>query len=93
MDRRQRKSADILIQCQCAGAEEKEIWELNEDGSEFVRVKKLVGCDESCINRVLFYECDPKHCPCGEACSNRRFQEKRDFQGLQVYPVSLVCLQ
>ncbi|KAI9485998.1 MAG: hypothetical protein EXX96DRAFT_27658 [Benjaminiella poitrasii] len=44
-----------------------------------------VGCGEDCINRMLFYECEPKYCPCGERCSNQRFQRKEKIKGLQVF--------
>ena len=30
-----------------------------------------LGCGEDCLNRLSFIHCDPKLCPCGEACSNR----------------------
>lgn len=29
------------------------------------------GCGENCLNRLSYIHCDPKLCPCGEACSNR----------------------
>ncbi|KAF5826675.1 hypothetical protein DUNSADRAFT_2393, partial [Dunaliella salina] len=31
------------------------------------------GCAENCLNRHSYIHCDPKSCPCGEACSNRPF--------------------
>jgi len=31
------------------------------------------GCAEHCLNRHSYIHCDPKNCPCGEACSNRPF--------------------
>jgi hypothetical protein len=43
------------------------------------------GCGDDCINRMMFYECDPKHCPCGEQCSNQRFQRKERKKTLEVY--------
>ncbi|KAG0237479.1 Histone-Lysine N-Methyltransferase ash1l [Actinomortierella wolfii] len=36
----------------------------------------VVGCGEDCYNRVMFYECVSAHCPCGDQCSNQRFQRK-----------------
>ena len=36
------------------------------------------GCSENCINRMMFVECDPKYCPCGDECKNCRFQ-KREY--------------
>ncbi|KAL0144875.1 hypothetical protein V8B55DRAFT_1456632 [Mucor lusitanicus] len=44
-----------------------------------------MGCGEDCINRMLFYECDPNCCPCGDQCSNRRFQRKERTKELQVF--------
>ena len=34
-------------------------------------------CDEGCLNRVMFYECDNNTCALDNPrnCSNRRFQE------------------
>jgi len=32
-----------------------------------------VACGEGCINRAVFCECDPRSCPCGDACENRPF--------------------
>ncbi|KAI8976993.1 hypothetical protein BDF20DRAFT_835829 [Mycotypha africana] len=43
------------------------------------------GCGEDCLNRMLFYECDPKYCPCGDQCSNQRFQRKETKKGLQIF--------
>ncbi|KAG0213825.1 Histone-Lysine N-Methyltransferase ash1l [Mortierella sp. GBA30] len=43
-----------------------------------------VGCGEDCYNRVMFYECVVGHCPCGDLCSNRRFQQKHDDNHLRV---------
>lgn len=34
------------------------------------------GCEEGCINRMMFYECHKDFCPCGERCVNRRFQNR-----------------
>ncbi|KAI9244085.1 hypothetical protein EDC94DRAFT_25426 [Helicostylum pulchrum] len=47
--------------------------------------KDQSGCGDDCINRMLFYECDPKCCPCGTKCSNTRFQRKERKKGLQVF--------
>lgn len=43
-----------------------------------------VGCGEDCYNRVMFYECISAYCPCGDQCSNQRFQKKHDEDHLQV---------
>ncbi|KAI8137962.1 hypothetical protein BJV82DRAFT_524413 [Fennellomyces sp. T-0311] len=42
-----------------------------------------LGCGEDCLNRMLFYECDPKTCPCGDQCSNQRFQQKKYITELE----------
>lgn len=36
-----------------------------------------VECDEECLNRASFYECDHQNCglQSGKDCSNRAFQE------------------
>ncbi|KAG0001134.1 Histone-Lysine N-Methyltransferase ash1l [Entomortierella chlamydospora] len=43
-----------------------------------------VGCGEDCYNRVMFYECVSAHCPCGDQCSNQRFQRKHKEDHLRV---------
>ncbi|KAF9360604.1 Histone-Lysine N-Methyltransferase ash1l [Mortierella sp. AD094] len=43
-----------------------------------------VGCGEDCYNRVMFYECISAHCPCGDQCSNQRFQKKHKEDHLRV---------
>ncbi|KAI9244166.1 hypothetical protein BY458DRAFT_485574 [Sporodiniella umbellata] len=44
-----------------------------------------LGCGEDCINRLLFYECDAKYCPCGAKCSNQRIQKKACDYRLEVF--------
>ncbi|CEO95530.1 unnamed protein product (mitochondrion) [Plasmodiophora brassicae] len=39
--------------------------------------------DDSCINRVMQFECDPRCCPCGNACQNQRFR-KRQYPKIQL---------
>ena len=34
--------------------------------------------DSDCLNRVIYFECNPKTCPTGDACKNRRIQ-KSDY--------------
>ncbi|KAL8615961.1 hypothetical protein ACOMHN_034637 [Nucella lapillus] len=34
------------------------------------------GCLDDCLNRVVFTECTPETCPCGEQCSNQRIQRQ-----------------
>eukprot|EP01087_Luapelamoeba_hula_P019068 TRINITY_DN6266_c0_g1_i1.p1 TRINITY_DN6266_c0_g1~~TRINITY_DN6266_c0_g1_i1.p1 ORF type:complete len:527 (-),score=84.32 TRINITY_DN6266_c0_g1_i1:484-2064(-) len=32
------------------------------------------SCGDNCLNRVMYYECLEKYCPCASLCKNRRFQ-------------------
>jgi len=34
------------------------------------------GCGDDCLNRSLFYECNPRFCRCEESCKNQRFQRR-----------------
>lgn len=43
------------------------------------------NCGEKCYNRCMFIECLPGQCPCGDSCTNRRFQKKEFVRELQVY--------
>ncbi|KAF9934577.1 Histone-Lysine N-Methyltransferase ash1l [Linnemannia zychae] len=43
-----------------------------------------IGCGDDCYNRVMFYECVSAHCPCGDLCSNQRFQKKHNEDHLRV---------
>ncbi|KAH7387091.1 hypothetical protein KP509_16G004500 [Ceratopteris richardii] len=58
---RQRKVEEIDEQMICS-------CEPPEDGS--------LGCGEDCLNRSLNIECISQTCPCGDACSNQRFQKQ-----------------
>ncbi|KAF5202810.1 Histone-lysine n-methyltransferase ashh2, partial [Thalictrum thalictroides] len=40
-----------------------------------------LGCGDGCLNRVLNIECVRGTCPCGDYCSNQRFQ-KRNYSKL-----------
>ena len=40
------------------------------------RMRKIMGCGEDCLNRILMIECGNK-CPVGEHCANKRFQKRR----------------
>lgn len=33
-------------------------------------------CTDNCLNRLLYTECDPKRCICGEKCQNMRIQNQ-----------------
>eukprot|EP00117_Sycon_ciliatum_P036417 scpid50427/ scgid3133/ Histone-lysine N-methyltransferase ASH1L; ASH1-like protein; Absent small and homeotic disks protein 1 homolog len=35
------------------------------------------GCGDDCLNRLVFTECLPGQCACGERCSNQRFQKRQ----------------
>ncbi|KAM9293897.1 LOW QUALITY PROTEIN: histone-lysine N-methyltransferase ASH1L [Gastrophryne carolinensis] len=41
------------------------------------------GCMEDCLNRMIFAECSPNTCPCGERCSNQRIQRHEWVQCLE----------
>ncbi|KAM5129489.1 histone-lysine N-methyltransferase ASH1L [Mantella aurantiaca] len=41
------------------------------------------GCAEDCLNRMIFAECSPNTCPCGEQCSNQRIQRHAWVQCLE----------
>ncbi|RKP04543.1 hypothetical protein THASP1DRAFT_33679, partial [Thamnocephalis sphaerospora] len=44
------------------------------------------GCTEdSCFNRMMFYECSPKRCPCGKQCQNQRFRRHEFVRELEVF--------
>ncbi|KAL8687943.1 MAG: hypothetical protein Q9218_006018 [Villophora microphyllina] len=38
-----------------------------------------IGCDQDCLNRHMFYECDDANCNVGaDRCNNRRFEELKE---------------
>ncbi|MBW0527466.1 hypothetical protein O181_067181 [Austropuccinia psidii MF-1] len=37
------------------------------------------GCNEKCLNRIMFYLCDPKRCRLGQSCSNIPFNQRKDI--------------
>ncbi|NWU94235.1 ASH1L methyltransferase, partial [Upupa epops] len=41
------------------------------------------GCMEDCLNRMIFAECSPNTCPCGEQCCNQRIQRHEWVQCLE----------
>ncbi|GBP07646.1 Histone-lysine N-methyltransferase ash1 [Eumeta japonica] len=43
------------------------------------------GCPEDCINRLVFAECSPQLCPCGEKCRNQRIQKHEWASGLEKF--------
>lgn len=43
------------------------------------------GCGDDCINRMMQYECSPRHCPAGDSCSNQPFRNNEGVKDLQVF--------
>ncbi len=43
-------------------------------------------CSNSCLNRLCYIECNPKTCPAGHKCCNRRFQT-RNYPKLRPFKV------
>ncbi|XP_076465119.1 uncharacterized protein LOC143296954 isoform X2 [Babylonia areolata] len=43
------------------------------------------GCLEDCLNRVVFTECTPETCPCGDQCSNQRIQRQEWANNLEKF--------
>ncbi|XP_046948650.1 histone-lysine N-methyltransferase ASH1L isoform X3 [Lynx rufus] len=41
------------------------------------------GCVDDCLNRMIFAECSPNTCPCGEQCCNQRIQRHEWVQCLE----------
>ncbi|KAM8920883.1 histone-lysine N-methyltransferase ASH1L [Pelodytes ibericus] len=41
------------------------------------------GCVEDCLNRMIFAECSPNTCPCGDQCHNQRIQRHEWVQCLE----------
>ncbi|CAF0854976.1 unnamed protein product [Adineta ricciae] len=51
----------------------REVMECECTTSEYDRSRGIKACGSDCLNRMLLIECGPL-CPCGQWCSNRRFQ-------------------
>ncbi|KAG7469436.1 hypothetical protein MATL_G00128890 [Megalops atlanticus] len=41
------------------------------------------GCIDDCLNRMIFAECTPNTCPCGEQCDNQHIQRHEWVQCLE----------
>lgn len=41
------------------------------------------GCLSDCLNRLMYVECSPNLCPCGNQCANQRMQKHEWSPGLQ----------
>ncbi|KAK7486796.1 hypothetical protein BaRGS_00021943 [Batillaria attramentaria] len=43
------------------------------------------GCQDDCLNRVVFTECTPETCPCEDRCSNQRIQQQQFAPALEKF--------
>nr|CAB3263364.1 uncharacterized protein LOC778906 [Phallusia mammillata] len=50
---------------------------LSDIRSESSSEEELAGCGKECLNRLMYIECSPETCPCGEKCGNRSIQNKQ----------------
>uniref|UniRef100_A0A182PGW1 Histone-lysine N-methyltransferase n=1 Tax=Anopheles epiroticus TaxID=199890 RepID=A0A182PGW1_9DIPT len=41
------------------------------------------GCQDDCLNRMVYTECVPEHCPCGDRCRNTCIQRHEYAPGLE----------
>uniref|UniRef100_A0A9J7ZKC1 Ash1 (absent, small, or homeotic)-like (Drosophila) n=1 Tax=Cyprinus carpio carpio TaxID=630221 RepID=A0A9J7ZKC1_CYPCA len=41
------------------------------------------GCQDDCLNRMIFAECSPSTCPCGDQCDNQRIQRHEWVHSLE----------
>lgn len=59
--------------------------EVDEDGDKVCECtdkdEDPCGPNSICMNRMLFFECDPAHCKAGAKCQNQRF-EKRQYPNM-----------
>ncbi|CAF1219451.1 unnamed protein product [Adineta steineri] len=53
----------------------REVMECECTTSEYDRSHGIKACGSECLNRMLLIECGPM-CPCGQWCTNRRFQRR-----------------
>lgn len=53
----------------------REVFECECTTNEEDRARGIKACGSQCLNRMLLIECGPS-CPCGEYCTNRRFQRR-----------------
>ncbi|XP_051948571.1 histone-lysine N-methyltransferase ASH1L-like [Xyrauchen texanus] len=42
-----------------------------------------MGCQDDCLNRMIFAECSPSTCPCGDHCDNQHIQRHEWVQCLE----------
>lgn len=60
--RQQKRHNREVIECDCSTSEDE-------------RARGVKACGSECLNRMLLIECGPL-CPCGQWCTNRRFQRR-----------------
>lgn len=53
----------------------REVMECECTTSEYDRSRGIKACGSECLNRILLIECS-SNCPCGQWCTNRRFQRR-----------------
>lgn len=47
------------------------------------KVKSDKGCGADCLNRMMYVECSPALCPCGDQCGNQKIQKHDWSPGLE----------
>ena len=84
---------DILV------GDARELWKSESEPSGKCVCTLEKGCDEACLNRCVYYECNDENCNVGpEHCQNRQFAQlkkrvmkKTKFaEGVEVVEVGLV---
>ncbi|XP_055348644.1 probable histone-lysine N-methyltransferase lin-59 [Paramacrobiotus metropolitanus] len=63
----------------------KEVKDLGVCQCSMPRIPGEKGCGETCMNRLLFIECDPVSCPTGERCSNQGIRNGEFVKDLEVF--------
>lgn len=41
------------------------------------------GCGDDCLNRMVYTECSPSNCPCGDKCKNQKIQKHEISPGIE----------
>ncbi|XP_038122392.1 histone-lysine N-methyltransferase ash1 isoform X2 [Culex quinquefasciatus] len=47
------------------------------------------GCQDDCLNRLVYVECVPENCPCGDRCQNTKIQRHEYAPGLERFMTEL----
>ena len=47
----------------------------------------ITNCGDECLNRCMFIECHPDHCPTGSKCTNQEIQSRKWIKELKVLDV------